>query len=523
MNNIHSIAWSDRASKLFSISKNDLYFIASNYFVASPEKYYSRKAYSTYYDFLNECLINNKVDLQQFLADREESINISYKLLNNINKKSIHECEVKIRDIGFVDEHINYNYLQILEGVLSVYVQLAAYMQWMNEGKATSNLDLFNCVEKLSNGRFGYISDVYNNTMRNGIGHGKIIYEETRVHYIDKKENKVTIICENLVQRLDDLIDIVNGFALAYIVFWMKEHDSLGLELPRQLLFEEIKLRSASDNWYILNVINQSILDKSQLAVYIQSYCVSKIELHNRVIDTAIKAAQITKGKFDILFLHITHNKFPGYVKFSIDGLNKLNSDTAVRQDYLSTVIDSLDWFFNGFDESMPASMDSNIFADNVDVEERVSSEELVGYFLYKDIVQFVNANNDFMRVKDARYVYSGSELDKKRIISAIKLSVPELLAHTRKKSKELTTANRHVQIPIKHICISIYEDDQRSRTLRRNGIKPNLICTIQYDANNIGCVKLSNSRIEHFQGFIFNWNHYWRNGEEYDREFLQY
>jgi hypothetical protein len=391
------------------------------------------------------------------------------------------------------------------------------------EGKSISNLDLFNCIEKLRNSRFGYVNDIYNNTMRNGIGHGKIVYEETRVHYIDKKENKVTIICENLVQKLDNLIDVVNGFALAYIVFWMKEHNTLGLELPRQLLFEEVKLRIASNNWQILNVISQAILDKSQLAIYIQSYCSSKIELHDRVIDTAIKAAQIAKGRFDILFLHITHNRFPGYVKFSVDGLNKLDPSTAVRQDYLSTVTDSLDWFFNGFNESMPASMDSNTFVDNVDIRERVDNEELVGYFLYKDIVQFVNANNDFMRVKDARYVYSGSELDRKSIISLIKSSVLELLAHTRKKSKELTTANGHAQIPIKHICISIYEDDQRSRTLRRNGIKPNLICTIQYDANNAGYVKLRESRIEHFQGVLFNWNHYWRNDEEYDREFPQY
>jgi hypothetical protein len=131
MNNIHNIAWSDRASRSFGISKDDLYSITSNYFVASPEKYYNREAYGTYYDFLNECLADNKVVLQQFLADREESINISYKLLNSINRKLIHECEVKIRDIGFIDEHVNYNYLQLLEGVLLVYVQLAAHIQWV--------------------------------------------------------------------------------------------------------------------------------------------------------------------------------------------------------------------------------------------------------------------------------------------------------------------------------------------------------------------------------------------------------
>jgi|GEM_PF-5997742 len=488
---------------------------------SSPERYYSKEAYSTYMDFLDESLLANKTELLQFLASKEEAINISYKLLVSINSKPIHECQVKDTDAGFIDEHINYSYLQLLEGVLLVYVQLATYIDLINEGKGTDNLDLFTCITKLSKGKFGYLTSVYEHTVRNGIGHGKIVYGESKADYIDKKDNKATLYYYQFLKKFDSLLDLVNGFAFAYITFWNKELSKLSVELPRQMLFEEVRLNSTTSSWEVVSVINQQILEKKQLAIEVTSRCSSKEELYKEAVSTATHAAHLAADRFDIIYLHITHNKFPGYIKFDVEAINAIDQAHADIQDYSSAVTDSLQIFLNGFTESMPAGMDSNGFKKSLNYTTNSSALETVGLFAYKDIKQHVDPYNEFMLVKDACYVYCSMDSEKKETYHAIKSALPNLLSHARKKSKELTASNNHPQIPIKYLCISIYERDKRGRELRGNGIKPNLICTIHYNVTkSTGNIRLLDSRTENFKDVFINWNHYWKNNEEYERVF---
>ena len=382
--------------------------VLKKFFRCSPEKYYNREAYTTYFDFLSESLVKNKAEFLQFLTSREEAINISYKLLTSINSKPIHECQVKDTDAVFIDEYINYGYLQLLEGVLLFYVQLATYIELISQGKKTDNLDLFTCIEKLSKGKFGYLNSVYDNTVRNGIGHGKIIYGESKAEYVDKKDNKAILYYYQFVRRFDLLLDIINGFTLAYINFWSKELSRINVELPRQLIFEEVKLNSTLPHWQVTHVINQQILDKRQLSIIIRSSCSFQTELRDHAIKTAVHAAHLVDGKFDIIELHITHNDFPGYVKFDVKLLNELDHTSSDSESYSSTIVDSLEMFFSGFTNIMPASMDSNYFNGSLNSALVRDFEEGVGPFTYKDISQNVNPYNDFMRVKDARYVYNG-------------------------------------------------------------------------------------------------------------------
>ncbi|SNC76631.1 hypothetical protein SAMN06265337_3484 [Hymenobacter gelipurpurascens] len=493
--------------------------LLQRFLTSSPEKYYNQEAYNTYFDFLSESLRKNEAELLNFLTDKEEAINISYKLLETINDKPIHECQVKDTDATFIDEYINYNYLQLLDGVLLIYIQLATYIQLANENKQTENLDLYTCIGKLSKTRFNYLLPVYEHTVRNGIGHGKIIYWESKADYIDKKNNKSTLYYYQFIRKFDLLLDIVNGFTLAYLAFWHKKLRLRKVNMPRQMLFQEIKLNNTLPTWKVLSVIDQQVLEKKQLAINVNSFCSSQVELRDEAIKTAVHASHLASGRFDEIYLHITHNGYHGYVKFDTKALNSIEGAIS-SDDFIPAVTDSLEWFFHGFVENMPASMDSNAFVYNVNPANRLDNEELIDAFLYKDIYQYVNSYNDYMLIKDARYVYSGVERDKKRIINLIKASLPKLLAHTRRKSKELNMVNKHPQIPIKYICISVYEDNKRGRALRSNGIKPNLICTIQYNATTTGSIKLMDSKIEHFQGVVFNWNHYWRNAEAYYRMF---
>lgn len=489
--------------------------------VSSPEKYHSKEAYNTYSEFLSKSLRDNKTELLKFLFDKEEAISISYKLLKGINDKSIHECEVKSTDAVFIDEHINYNYLQLLEGVLLVYIQLAAYIQFIDQGKRPVVLDLYNCIDKLKAGKFSYLQSIYENNVRNGIGHGKVIYWESKAEYIDKKDNKATLYYNEFIKKFDSLLDIVNGFTLAYITFWNEELSILNMDLPRQMLFEEVRLNNTTSSWEVVSVINQQILEKRQLAIDIISRCSSKDELYREAVSTAVHAAHLAVDRFDIIYLHITHNDFPGYIKFGVEAINDIDHGHASIQEYSSAVTDSLEMFLNGFTENMPASMDSSGFKKIMGYNTSSSALEMVGLFAYKNIKQHVDPYNQFILVKDACYVYRGMDFEKTKTYHAIKLALPNLLAHARKKSKELTANSQHPKMPIKYLCISIYEQDKRGRELRGNGIKPNLICTIQYNGTKtIGNTKLMNSRAENFKDVFINWNRYWKNNEEYERLF---
>jgi hypothetical protein len=511
----------NRLVQLFGVPENEMYLVIKRYFTSYPEKYYNEQAYKEYYHFFDKVLAKDKSVLLNFISDREEAFNISYKLLSNINKKEIHEAEVKTTDAGFIDENINYNYLQLLEGVLLLHVQLVAYMQFLEEGKGTDNLDLYTCVNKLNKSGFVYIEDIYEHNVRNGIGHGKIVYFESKAEYIDKKGNKSAIYYNKFIKKFDKLVDVVNGFALAYMVFWLKELKVQGVAMPRQLLFEEIKLKNTSSEIVITGILGQDILNKRVLVIRILSNCLNENTLIDKIKETAFNTVQLTGFNYDIIQVDVTHNNWSGYVKFSVEEIDKIFNSSYKNKDYSLAVIDSLEFYLMGFKEDMPASMDSNYFNSAPSYTAVGAVEEKVGLFIYKDISQNVNSYNDFMRVKDARYIYNGVDKEKSKIVRLIKKYLPDLLKHTKKKSNELTKANGHELLPIKYICIAIYEQDLRARALRSNGVKPNLICTIQYNSTDrIGNIKLMNSQTENFQGAFFNWNHYWRNAEAYEKMF---
>ncbi|GGF01712.1 hypothetical protein [Hymenobacter cavernae] len=498
------------------------YNIIQKYFNSSPEKYFCKISYDTYTKFLNECLTNNKINLIQLLLEKEEAFNIAYKLLQNINTKDIHEYQISDKDAWFIDEYVNYSYLQLLEGVLLPYMQLAAYVELVNKGKGTDNLDLYTCINNINKGDLKYIESLYDHNLRNGIGHGKIVYHETKAEYIDKRGQVKVMYFYQFVRKLDELIDVLNGFTLAYITFILNNKHATGINLPRQAIFDEIKSRSSSDDWTLTSVVNQTILNKNQLAIIIESGCKSQSDLQDRIINTVTKSANLIKHSFDIIYLHITHNKFPGFIKFDVNKINNIDPLTATKQRYLDAAIDSLEWFLDGFSKDMPVSMDLKSFPKDLQFKGiSIYKEEIINDFLFKDIQQHASTYNKYLLVKDANYVYIGDVANNENIINSIKDSLYKLIEHTKEKSIELTKIYNHRQMPLKYICISIFESDKRTRELRTTGIKPNRICTIQINTTNeVGNINLMDSKTEVYKGAFFNWNHYWRNNFEYDKMF---
>ncbi|GGG38769.1 hypothetical protein [Hymenobacter glacieicola] len=514
--NNHS--WRNTISQSLGIQEGNMLLVLHRYAQSSPEKYYNTEAFNDYYVFLKENLHTQRNNLLHFIKDRAEGFNISYKTLEAINRKNIHECIVKDKDAVFIDEHINYNYLQLLEGSLLIHIQLATYIMLNIQGKKTDNLDLFTCIEKLSKTVFPYLNKVYDNNIRNGIGHGKIIYKETKAHYIDKKENQTSIYYYQFIRKFDLLVDIINGFSLAYIKFYIIDLKSLGVELPRHLFFEEIRLSSTFDNWNISTVIHQQILNKKQLVVNIESKCKTQKELENNIVKTAIQAGKLASKKFDILHIHITHNKFPGFINFDIDILNDINQEKFdSHKDISKAITNSLEMYLAGFNQIMPPSMNPNIFISDTTKYKIIDNSEFVNKLKFKDINQHVNATNKYMIV-ETKYVYDEQNDSKDIMESLIKSSLENLRNHSIKKSNELTKQHNYKYLNVKYLNIWVYKHDKRGRNLNSNGIKPNLICKISYNSSNeIRNINLLDSKVEYFNEAIINWNYYWRNPEAYD------
>ncbi|MBA7586038.1 hypothetical protein ES708_28034 [subsurface metagenome] len=80
--------------------------------------------------------------------------------------------------INFIDKEVHFNLLKIYETAFYNFLLIIAKFSRISRGKKADGLDLYNVVEEIKNTEFDFVSNVYNNTIRNGIAHGKVVFTD---------------------------------------------------------------------------------------------------------------------------------------------------------------------------------------------------------------------------------------------------------------------------------------------------------------------------------------------------------
>lgn len=113
--------------------------------------------------------------------------------------------------------------------------------------------DLYNSVEELKKVGFDFIGEYYLHNVRNGIAHGKIVFSDRDITYFDKKGNSTNVAPRKIINTLDGILDITNGFCLAFKVFCFTNADFFNnkVSIPQSILLEELQAKANGPGWKI--------------------------------------------------------------------------------------------------------------------------------------------------------------------------------------------------------------------------------------------------------------------------------
>ena len=474
-----------------------------------PEKFYCKDSFSKQYFFINNPSIkeqiNNLISSNKLILDR------ALKLLNNINKKSWHDIKYPSDETFFFrhcENNLNPNYLLLVEGVLGNLVFINAIVSRIGRGKSGDGLNIFNRFEEIKRTELAFISDSYCNTTRNSIAHGSVKYSH---RYIEFEDTTTTIKNPHseYIERFDTLLDVCNGLALAYKIYFFENISTV--EIPKQVLLEELYIQTEAPWWHIQGCIeSEAIKNRSQLNIFIEPRTrdLNKVRLSSMI--TAILAENYASG-YDRYFLSFSSSiGYQGFAAF--DGLALLNKRenkvdkwseyTGVLEDNLifwATFIKFPNLFYRIHTYYLSLALYiktqklQHIIDQGIEIHSRNSNIHKNGWrvVLHSDVV-FESENQ--ITVNDIKNKSS-------KIISIA-------LKEARRNQPWYSIVK---YLPLGYTRILVFERDFRCRALSGSGLRKELIGTVQLQRiTRIKSPDIAGSTTENVGGIRYAWNRAW-------------
>lgn len=481
-------SWLSKLQKEFSDvenSKNYDYLSIIKYIEKSPQKYYSELAYTKYLEFLIKAKSETPDILSQILQDSENVLNISNKTLEEINNKAIHEIYIPtdpLERIEFLDGTIHYNLLKLYESSLYGFIYVISLCYLISNKKGRDNVDISALMEIIPKTQFSFINEYYSSTVRNSIAHGKVIYSDfDTIFYIDKK-NKEEHDSREIVKFFDNLLDILNGFCLAFKVFYFTNKDfcnAKNIPIGQSFIIEELQHRLNAPNWKVINCLESSYHDTNQLNIYVKNSIWTTNYARLYCFYTAYSICSLST-KYHRIAISIDSNKrFSGWgtVTFHASQLNALIKENETN---MNLYIKTLENFLLFPPKIQIPSFFEKIrnFIAIVSIMRLVKSKERLPYLFTMKETQIYRTGNRVV-IKDSSIIITPEY--QSRIADFIQNRYKEIILLSIKKSRKLCgifSLERY--LPLRHIRVFIYDCDKRLRSLRNSGLIPELIATIE-------------------------------------------
>ncbi|MDM1046539.1 hypothetical protein HX004_17025 [Myroides sp. 1354] len=468
------------------------YLCLINYLDKVPQKFYSKQAFVEYLDFLETAKKLNPKLLANILITAETLLSLSNKTLTTINDKSIHDILLPTDNndlIDFIEREIHYNLLNIYETPFYQFTRIITEYKWIESKKNTDGLDLFNSIEYLKKSNFNFINNFYLHNVRNGIAHGKIVFSDRDITYIDKKGGKAKVGIKKIIDIFDGILDITNGFCLAFKVFAFTNStffEKYQIPIPQSILLEELQAKVNVPAWTIKNCLESNTIDnKKQLIVYINN----KNWDYNKVLyysfTTALWAESLIKS-YDRIFLSF-HSKYSktypiGWASYDANKLKYLRNKNETNFEAYKGVLENDLLAFDPKFKLPKFIYKLGTFNDTIRSSVPIIlNNYLETYFpdpFYIRETQ-IHSKKFFTIIQDTSLVVKTDcqisienliRKDSKRIIKkAIRYS-----------RKQCSWFSKEKYLPVKYIRVFIYSTDKRLRNLRNSGLPPSLVATIE-------------------------------------------
>ncbi len=490
------------------------------YFQNCPERFFDRRAYKFFFEWLKNRAYNDASNLKKYFDEYGSEINQALLFLREINLEPWHDELPKKEDeldlIRFIDKHIHPTYLRLAEAVFAPLVRIVAYFSRLDRGKGTEGLDIWSIVQELSKSCPSEIVASYRHIVRNGIAHGGITYLQYEIRYRDKRGNKEKIDASNIVRLCDDLLDICNGIAAALKVFLIVKKTCL----LQEVLLEELQEETHSPWWRISGCVESENNSRKQLLIYAKPNSLDYSKIRSATIQAGILAEFFAPG-YDRYFFSLRSPKgLPGWAGFDghklaalrSAGISDINQYQGILENNLVYYVPKLtlprclakaDTLLQSFRLIWPQIMAQmrkeskipEIICRNASIHGN-SWGSVVNASVVIDCLED-NEAMDVVRTWKRRIIKTG-------------------LKAARKKVGFFTFAR---YLPLGFARVSIFRKDNRRRRLANSGLMADLVCTLQLQKiRRIQCPDILGSTIEKTGKWRIAWNRTWLEDSDQQR-----
>lgn len=518
--------WRKRIVTEFSnsdFSDNIDFICLISYLESSPQRFFSKVAFAKYLSTLESIKKSDPKLLSDIIRDAEPLLSISNRILAEVNNMEIHDVLLP-KDtnelINFIDSKIHYNLLKIYETPLYHLCYILAKFYWIKDNKGIDGLDLFSATEQLKKIGFDFIGPIYLHDVRNGIAHGKIIYSDSDITYIDKRNHKTTIYRNDIVRTFDKALDIINGFCLAFKVFCFTNpgyFEKFKISIPQSILLEELQAKANSPAWVITNCLESvAMQNKKQLMIFVKNDNWDLWKVNWICFATACWAEALTKS-YDRIFISLEskHSKYSSVGWAAYDGvkLKKLREsrDTQLNE-YKGVLEDDLLYFAPKI--KFPQIIYKfGTYASIININLPLAWRNYRNtYFpkLFKIRETRIHSKGRFAVVQDPSIIINPKfENDIEQLIRFKKKKIIKDTIKYSRKQMSFFSLTRY--LPVKSIRVFIYDTDLRIRNLRDSGLIPELVATIEVNTSKqIRTIDIFGGTVEQIGKYRIVWNRKW-------------
>ena len=516
--------WNEKIIETFpelAMSTNAKFLSLKEYISERPQKFYNRQVYKDYLTFLNDFKKTNPKNLANIFRQLEHELSIAIKSLNDINSEDIHDIFVpdnNIEIIRFIENQIHFNYLKLIEAVYHKFILFIAQHSRLQREKPIEGLDVFNCAEEVKITQFDYTTFCYHNTIRNGIAHGGITFKESDTIYKGKKGQSHKIQTKKIIRMFDDLLDICNGFALAFKVFTLLNPDFIknkSLVLPMQFLIQELKAQANAPKWKVIDCLENITIDgRKQLNIFTENSLLHIDEVNYYAFRTAVIADHFASG-FDRYFFSLKS-------KYSLNGWAGYDGKILRRERQKRR--DNLDFYKGVLEENMlffipkikiPKSIRKliniwTIFKYNFPTEyHKLTNNRFKRKYEFRESIAHMRGLSIIINDTSIFIFPEYNEY----IIDLIRNNYKKIVRYAIRKSKKEINPKIARTLRTDFIRVTIYDTDIRKRQLRGSGLIDSLVCSITLNRSKITKdIDLIGGHLELKGKYRIVWNMKWKN-----------
>lgn len=494
----------------------------SAYADSIPERFFNKEAYEDLTRLLDEELVAHGRDLGECLRDHQGDFDIAFRALRDVNTQLGHDDPWPDFDaagaIAFVDSFAHPTYLKLCESVLGTFVLPIAMRERRRRSKNAVGMPHRERIDEAKRTVLEKHLHVYDVVRRNAIAHGHIAYTQDGVKYRDTKETQ-ELTSRQAVSRCDDMLDLCNGFAIAYRTFYVRHAEklaALNLSPLVQLNLDEVRVQCESPSWKVETVLESGGPIGRQLNVFVRSGFFDSTKVQCLAVSTCVASERLMPG-FDRYFLHVRGPAGPGgwailkgpalaglRIKHGVPDLCDV-IEHAVERDHGLIV----------FPPMLRAYLEPRgplRLAGTVLETFRAALEVASHQGLRLDGVRFVQRFTKAHRKELYAFVqsYVVLECDTEDAISFVRKQVALLVMLAAAKARA-STDNRMGSarvLPVGFCEVHIFLKDYRRRRLDGFGLGPSYLCRITLKRfGKVRIVDLSGSEYENVSGYHVHWN----------------